>query len=446
MSHSIIDQEVRATGSSKQFHAMAMLLWLLPHFAIPAVTTYRPPAASLFIVLWAVFALIQPNLLRLQLTDPGALRKWLILFFAYCLLSTLYGYWNLSDMGKLTLHLTTGDVHYLRTAGERLLQVALVIVTFEVVRHSRHSSRDLMRWWLQGTAGAVLFHALTYAITGDVLVRRAGTFIEGNLAGLYYLLSVFVALEYRRIHSRKVGTRILLVALIGVILSQSTASIMLLGLLLAVNYVLGAKSIKWLTWRTLIVFLVVPSFAIAMISSGRDFGILEKLFEQEITPSSFSRIDRLESIRAAVRIFAEAPVLGQGLQTYGFLSNDLLEGPLLAMYDASFRRIPNNVYAELAAELGVTGLLLMVGFLLSLIWLVVRRGGAGRRHLLLGIFSVLVYWNAFPTYSVVFIWVYFGMVIKSLNCIKPWLLADFASVLSKSNESDPSHKRLRSFS
>ncbi|MDH1701130.1 O-antigen ligase family protein [Comamonas terrigena] len=402
-------------STSGHLPAMALFMWLLPQFAIPASAAYRPPAASLFLLLWAFFALMQPLVLRLWLRDPGALRQWVVVFFVYCLASALYGYMHLDGMGKLTLHLTTGGVAYSRVVLERLLQVMLVLVAFEVVRHTRHPIRQLMRWWLQGLTVAVVLHALTYVITADPLLQRAGTFNEGNLAGMYYLLSIFVALEYRRAAPSRAANCYLLLALIGVVLSQSSASLVLLAMLLSTYYVFSARTRSRLLLRSLTVFIAAPALAIGLVLAGLDFGIHEKLFEEEITPASFSRIDRLESINAALQLFENAPIFGQGLQTYGFLSNELLSGPLLTIYDESYRRIANNIYAELASEMGLVGLVLFCGFLLSLIRLAWKRTGAGRRHWLLGLTGVLLYWNAFPTYTVVFIWVFFGLVLKSAS-------------------------------
>lgn len=408
----IREHDARTSG---RLPAIALFMWLLPQFAIPASAAYRPPAASLFLLLWALFALMQPLVLRLWLRDPGALRQWVVVFFVYCLASALYGYMHLDGMGKLTLHLTTGGVAYPRVVLERLLQVMLVLVAFEVVRHTRHPVRQLMRWWLQGLTVAVVLHALTYVITADPLLQRAGTFNEGNLAGMYYLLSIFVAMEYRRAVPSRAANRYLLLALIGVVLSQSSASLVLLAMLLSIYYVITARTQSRLFLRSLAVFIAAPVLAIGLVLAGLDFGIHEKLFEEEVTPASFSRIDRLESINDALQLFENAPTFGQGLQTYGFLSNELLSGPLLTIYDESYRRIANNIYAELASEMGLVGLLLFCGFLLSLIRLAWKRTGAGRRHWLLGLTGVLLYWNAFPTYTVVFIWVFFGLVLKSAS-------------------------------
>lgn len=406
-------------STSDRLSAMALFMWLLPQFAIPAVATYRPPAASLFLLLWALFALMRPKVIRLRLDDQGSLRHWLVVFFTYCLFSLAHGYWNLEGMGKLTLHLTTGNVEYLRVALDRLLQLMLVLVAFEVVRNSHHSRGQLMRWWLQGLTASVVLHAMTYVISDDTLLQRAGTFNEGNLAGLYYLLSIFVALEYRRLARTKAANRFILVGLLGVLLSSSSAGIVLLLMLLSLQFVLVARTRIALAGRSLVVFVVLPSFVIGMAVAGLDFGIREKLFEEEVTANSFSRIDRLESVRAAIELFSEAPVFGQGLQTYGFLSNDRLSGPLLVTYDESYRRIPNNIYVELACELGAVGLLLFLGFMASLFRLAARRTTAGRAHWLLGLLGVMMYWNAFPTYSVVFIWVFFGLILKSLQSHSP---------------------------
>lgn len=402
-------------STSGRLPAMALFMWLLPQFAIPASIIYRPPAASLFLLLWALFALMQPQVLRLWRSDPGALRQWVVAFFIYCLASALYGYMHLDGIGKLTLHLTTGDVAYPRVVMERLLQVMLVLVAFEVVRHTRYSVRQLMRWWLQGMTAAVVLHALTYVITADPLLQRAGTFNEGNLAGMYYLLSIFVALEFRRAAPSRAANRYLLLALIGVVLSQSSASLVLLAMLLSIYYIITARTRGRLFLRSLVVFVVTPTLATGLVLTGLDFGIREKLFEEEVTPASFSRLDRLESISTALQLFENAPAFGQGLQTYGFLSNELLSGPLLTIYDESYRRIANNIYAELASEMGLVGLALFCGFVLSLIRLALQRTGAGRRHWLLGLAGVLLYWNAFPTYSVVFIWVFFGLILKSAS-------------------------------
>lgn len=398
-----------------QWPAIAWFLVVLPHFAIPLWGPYRPPAASLFLLLWAVIACTVPASLRLQLTDRTGLRWKLITFLCYSLLSTMYGYWELSRTHQLTLHLSTGDVDYAGVAGQRLFQLLLAFFAFEVVRQSRVSPAQLMRWWLTGTAIAVTLQGFTYIISSDSLAQRAGIFTEGNLGGLYYLLSVFVALEYRRWGHRGEGTVFAWLAVVGILLTRSSAAILVLAITLSLSYVLNARRTSAKLWRALLTFGTVASIAAMMYGTGSDFGIAEKLFGGEITPQSFSRIDRLASIGTAIDLFLQSPWLGHGLQTYGFLANDYLEGPLLAIYDENFRRIPNNIYAELAAEMGVVGLLIFGYFMTSLLRHITAiptgRGG----NLIAAVLAVLCYWLAFPTYSVVFVWAFFGLALATVR-------------------------------
>ncbi|WP_083613779.1 O-antigen ligase [Rhizobacter sp. OV335] len=394
---------------------IAWFLVALPHFAIPLWGPYRPPGASLFLLLWAGIACCMPATLRLPVTDGTGLRWKLLAFLCYGLLSSAYGYWELSRMHQLTLHLSTGDVGYEGVAGQRLFQLVLAILAFEVVRLSRTPPVRLMLWWLTGMAVAVALQVFTYMASSDSLVQRAGIFTEGNQGGLYYLLSVFVALEYRRRGRPRAGLAFTGLATAGILLAGSSAAILVLALTLSLAYVLSGHGMGAKLRRTLLTIGTVASIAALMYGTGSDFGIAEKLFEEEVTSKSFSRIDRLASIDTAIDLFLQSPWLGHGLQTYGFLSNDYLDGPLLAMYDESFRRIPNNIYAELASEMGVVGFLLFGLFMASLVRRIATHPADKGRNLLAAVLAVLCYWLAFPTYSVVFIWAFFGLALVTLR-------------------------------
>ena len=70
--------------------------------------------------------------------------------------------------------------------------------------------------------------------------------------------------------------------------------------------------------------------------------------------------------------------------------------------------IPNNVYIELLSELGVLGLTLFASFLVALY----RRAKApGLTPLRLTLIATLFAFNAFPTYSVMFLWAFFGLIL-----------------------------------
>jgi hypothetical protein len=394
---------------------MAVFMWSLPHFVIPGGAVYRPPVASVVLLLWAVFAVLRPDILHLRISDSSVVRRWMMVFFGYCVLSTAYGYWNMSEQNRLTLYLTTDDVGYLGVASQRLFQLALVILAFETVRLSRIPAVELMRLWLMGTTFAIAVHLLTYIISSDSLTQRAGLFTEGNLGGLYYLISVFVAREYSRRGHRRVGLALAWLSAAGIVMASSSAAVLLLAFTLSAAYVLNADGAGARLRRAILTIGTVVSIGAVMYGTGSDFGITEKLFEEEVTSKSFSRIDRLASIETAIDLFYRSPWLGQGLQTYGFLANDYIDGPLLNVYDHSFRRIPNNIYAELAAETGSVGLLLFGGFMVAMVRCIAVSQADKGRNLLGAIVAILGYWLAFPTYSVVFVWVFFGLAMATLR-------------------------------
>ena len=70
--------------------------------------------------------------------------------------------------------------------------------------------------------------------------------------------------------------------------------------------------------------------------------------------------------------------------------------------------IPNNIYVELLAELGILGLMLFGIFL----WKVYRRLGHPALAPLRATFiATLFAFNAFPTYSVMFFWAFLGLAL-----------------------------------
>src|SRR4051812_6529793 len=108
-----IGKRRRPAATAGGLPAMAVFLWALPQFAVPAGAAYRPPAASLFLVLWALAALLRPGSIQVRQADPGELRQWVLVFFTYCVVSAFYGYSNLDSVARLTLKLTTGNVEYI---------------------------------------------------------------------------------------------------------------------------------------------------------------------------------------------------------------------------------------------------------------------------------------------------------------------------------------------
>ena len=385
------------------------ILWLLPHFAAPGGFRYPVPLASLAMLAALVHLAAT---LRLRIGDRAMpkVRRRLARWYVWLACSALYGQVLLQRSGADVLALVDGPVLYWQAALQRMVQVALAIAAFEIVRTTRVDAPRLMRWWLQGTCVAVALHAAVYVASSDYLALRAGTFVEGNHGGLYYLLSLFVALDHHRLRAGRGSRAAVGACLLGLLLTQSSAAMIVLLVALAARQLAVSRDLGSAVKRQLLLLAGAAIVIPLLLAVGADFGTLDKLFEEDVTAASFSRIDRLLAIENALDLFLASPIVGHGVQSFGFLANDYLSGPLAQVYDWSFRRIPNNIYAELLSETGIVGLLLLLVFIGGLILRSRRPGHDPGGNFLAGLTALLVYWLAFPTYSLVFIWVYFALV------------------------------------
>ena len=202
-------------------------------------------------------------------------------------------------------------------------------------------------------------------------------------------------------------------AVLGLVLSRSSTSFVAFGVAVLARQIFIHRATLAQKVKQLLGILVVASLPIALVLSGNDFGLTAKLLTQEVTADSFSRIDRLLSIVTALNIFSEAPIFGSGIQSYGFLANTYLtDGPFAAFYDYSFRRIPNDVYVEIAADLGLVGMLLFFGLLARIVYAAYRSEQDNRRNILACLIGMLVYYVAFPTYTMIYVWVFFGLALR----------------------------------
>jgi O-antigen ligase len=396
------------------------IFWLLPHFIVPGGAPYLVPLASVA-VLGAVLYRLVTLRVHVGASAPPKFRRILVCWYLWLAYSALYGQVTLQQSGADILRLTEGAVDYWQVALQRLLQVALAIAAYATIRTAKAESRQLMRWWLQGTWVAVGLHAVVYATSSEYLALRAGTFVEGNHGGLYYLLSLFVALEYRRCNPTRWSLATVALCLLGVLFTQSSTALLVLVVALAGRQLAGSKDIRQALKRLGVLISFTAVVVSLIVVAGADFGTAEKLLEEDVTAASFSRIDRLLSVETALDLFTSSPIFGHGLQSYGFLANDYLSGPLAQIYDWSFRRIPNNIYAELLAETGAVGTVLLLFFVAGLVRRTRARGRDPAANLFGGMVAVLVYWLAFPTYSLVFVWVYFALVHRgaALRAVLP---------------------------
>jgi O-antigen ligase len=238
-----------------------------------------------------------------------------------------------------------------------------------------------------------------FNLLGTAVVRN-GTFLEGNYMGLYLLLSGIVALYNRNI-------KIAVFLFISILSTVSTMAISCLGIFLALHFFK-----KYFTKRNLhklLLFSIIGIAALVILSFNPAFRavVIDKLAgdPDKITYASYSKADRLNTAYTAVKVALANPVLGVGISNYA-LHYDAYNNKPMFHYE-NYKVIPNNIYVEILAEVGILGLLLFVVFYLMVFKTALRDETGILKN---GLIVLAIYYLTFPTFTILFVWVYFGLV------------------------------------
>jgi hypothetical protein len=237
---------------------------------------------------------------------------------------------------------------------------------------------------------------------GSHLFLRAATFTEGNYAGLYFVTSMLLALHARR-------KRVAGILAVATVTSFSTPALIVLGLI-------GAMYIwdYFCTRRAVIKFFLAPMLALSVLVVGAGLAtttfvqttVLDKLFAGNNTGEALSRVERLADAQAAWQMFLDNPLTGVGVAQFGYNVQHY------APSSVAGKQIPNVVYLEFLSE---DGLVVFLIFMYSM-WVIFRRTSAtGEGYLRLGLISFLLYFVAFPTISVMYVWAFFGLIAGRLR-------------------------------
>jgi len=296
-------------------------------------------------------------------------------------------------------------VHGLRAGVIMPLRFARLWLTGTVAGVAYAVLLNLLHW-----AGLPLWLALYRAEPqllrlGGLAVVRNGPFLEGNYLGLYLVLSCAIGLwAVRRQPDDRWYRRVIVAILLGVVISGAPLGIAgVLGLL-----VLAALQPAYPAgFRRAVAVGVAVVLAVALPTDLVRVQFLEKLsllFSGSVADHrNVSLVQRANEAYKAWLIFLDHPWLGVGVGNYGYFAGgypDLFTW--LNMDYLSHRRIPNNVYLEVLCEQGAV---LGAIFVLSH-GLVVRALWRRRAWILLaGCVVLLVYYLAFPTYKLAFLWV-----------------------------------------
>jgi O-antigen ligase len=302
----------------------------------------------------------------------------------------------------------------------KLLYLTLGLLGLLLFTHSAYEneSRYLRAWRLGATVAAVyswyLFVAgllglepfvlpgivepKYFTVAGRSFVR-SGTFNEGNILGLFMLLSVGLALYERR---RLVAVLFSLT----VLLTFSTVNVAGLALLWTMVWYREHSNLS-VGRRVLYLGLgavVLLAVGFALWQAGYlQAVIVGKLSGDELG----SKVKRIAFVIAGLRMFSDHPLLGVGISQFGYFYNSYQTLGIWGIAE-TVKLIPNNIYVELLSELGIIGFLIFTSFLL----LVYRRLRYPElTPLRLTFITMLLVWNAFPTYTMMFLWAFLGLAV-----------------------------------
>jgi O-antigen ligase len=304
----------------------------------------------------------------------------------------------------------------------KILYLLLAVFSFLLIAERTYQDEQLvLRCWLIGAIAAALYswYLLVSSILGvsplllpgidapqffgfgNWVVIRSGTFEEGNFLGLYLVTSTMVALyARRRLAALFLGA--------SVLVSFSTINFAALALLSAALVWRGSAGRSLPRKLVSITTGMLVLVGVGALLAGT--GYLESVVSTKlIGESSGSRLERLAFALSGLKMFAAHPITGVGISQFGYYYNTyeyLNLGALSNFF--GMKPIANNVYVELLAELGITGFLLFGAFLVH----VYRHVRAPEMlPLRLGFWTILLVWNAFPSYSIMFLWAFWGVIL-----------------------------------
>ena len=230
---------------------------------------------------------------------------------------------------------------------------------------------SLMQWGL-GSLGQIDFleslnfetKAKGFSLDGDDTgVMRSGPFVEGQHLGFFAGAGVIIALRYRRYLT-------LLVALICLFYSQSTTGFLGLGVALVITLLARprvSQIIKILLGTIMFggLALLIPEVRVLAKYQLAKLGLFG--FADDYSGADISIDLRSAKTEIGFQIASEHPFFGVGPGRYGAFFFDHATAPPIPFYYFNMpdhRALAENIYAQIAAELGIVALLVFCfGFL-----------------------------------------------------------------------------------
>jgi hypothetical protein len=241
-------------------------------------------------------------------------------------------------------------------------------------------------------------------------IIRCGTFLEGNMMGLYLILSASLAF-----YIRKYRAGIFLLASVMTTFSTlGMVSVFLFLLIFLHRVIFQRKNLVYLPLAIALTALFIYFFSGTTLYKEYVYKKLVAKTEKIDDATAISKADRLFGIKDAYGMGIGNPVLGVGLANYSRHYDRYMDkkgfDPVFVqkLYRKNSRVIPNNIYLEIWAECGGIALLLFVVLLGMLLY---YSRWDTTKAILPGIVCMILCFNAYPSFIMIYLWCFMALPV-----------------------------------
>lgn len=310
----------------------------------------------------------------------------------------------------------------------RLIYIYLVISAFLIASSYFSKKKELLNYWVIGAIISAIYAWYLFISSGYNIPYiklfgmeenpqsingfiRCGTFKEGNYFGLYLLLSSIIAL-----YLKQIKTAVFL--FLTIITTFSTISIIsaVIFIIFQIRKVFLKKTV--LKYVIISIPIVVVSLILFMRTSFYNDYIIGKLSEpsNKLTINNISKVDRVMTARIAFKQGINNPFFGVGPFNYGLHYDEYNDFEKYVINNSDWsiqfferknkRAIANNIYFEVWADYGIIGFVLFISFLTYTLIIAFKN----KNDIITGgVIVMLVSFNAFPSFIMLFCWVYLAL-------------------------------------
>ncbi|SFL52564.1 O-antigen ligase [Lachnospiraceae bacterium KH1T2] len=350
----------------KKINATMLLIYLIVFF-VP-YTTFR--ISGLKISEWLTFVLILIVLMRgrIRIKKKSVAIKFIVMFSLCITLSALISY--IDPINKFKYGYDNG-IFYSFEFGWVLKIFRLVIVgVFMIILSDNISDKKnfigiVNTYIVSNIIVDLLIIIKGFGISGYTIGidRTSAMAVEPSEAG--FINCVAIIFEYYMLIGKQRKYRIysfikILVLVFGQLMIGSTASILSLGVAIAITTYLLLSDKKYFTvgsiFKKLLFVITFIGMALYLIFNTKIFDkVINYKYYLGVQKSSVA--ERLSSVTTCIRMFTCRPLFGMGFGNFGWYIDHFVTSKLYE-YTPGGKFQPNNLYFQLLAELGILGIML----------------------------------------------------------------------------------------